>query len=119
VRAFHRCYDGLGLAEARLVQEDAMYRMVIPVTVWFGSKDFDDARAQETAERVAEAVASACDEIIGRPLTEEHDVPYLLLWEPNVADGEGEFEKWLVEHVLREGVRGVMMPRAWSEAPLQ
>lgn len=88
------------------------------MTVYFGSEeDYDDARAQATATTVAELVATACDEVIGRQMTEEDNLPYLLLWEPNVPDGD--LEGWLKEHVLRAGVRGVLIPSAWSEAPLQ
>lgn len=94
-----------------------MYRLVILYGSEFGESGVDDQRAVDLANQVVDAVATACDAVIGRPLTEEHDMPYLLLWEPNV-DPEG-FEAYMARHVLREGVRAVVIPQPWSEAPLQ
>lgn len=82
-----------------------MYRL----TLWF------DALDDVAAEAIVDKVAFVCDDVIGRPSTEADDVPYILLWEP----AEQNFEAWLRANVLRDGVRGVIVPRAYSEAPLQ
>jgi len=83
---------------------------VYRLTVWY------DAADDAAAEEVAEVVATACDEKIGRPASDEHDITYVLIWEP--APNDQDFEQWVRGNVLREGVRGVIIPRPFA-GPLQ
>lgn len=78
-------------------------------TVWLPGKD--DLEAEE----IAETLASACDAALGRPLTGEHDVTYVLIWEPDPED----FDAWAKENLFKDDVRGVIIPSAYSEGPLQ
>jgi hypothetical protein len=80
-------------------------------TVWY---DADDDRH---AEEVAHVIATACDETIGRPASDDHDITYVLLWEP--AANDKDFDQWAKENLFREGVRGVILPRPYAAGPLQ
>jgi hypothetical protein len=82
-----------------------MYR----ITVWLPLDN--DLAAEETAE----TLASALDAARGRPLTDDDEITYVLIWEPD----EDDFDAWVKEHLFREGVRGVIVPKAYSEGPLQ
>jgi hypothetical protein len=67
------------------------------------------------AEEMAETLASACDAAQGRPLTDEDNITYVLIWEPD----EEDFDAWAKENLFRDGVRGVIVPSAYSKGPLQ
>lgn len=80
------------------------------MTLWFEATN--DARAEEVVEKVAEL----CDSEVGRPVTNQDQIPYMLVFED---PDDIPAEEWIRTHLLQSHVRAIVLPRALSEGDLQ
>ena len=83
-----------------------MYRMTL----------FFDAADLERAVEVADQVAHLCDREVGRPATDDSNVPYILVMEvePDEND-EAAKQRWFLENVMTGQARAVIIPRPIGE----
>lgn len=86
-----------------------MYRLTLFLPPWAVATD-------DQALEVCDQVATLCDQLLGRPATEDSKLTYVLTSEVDEDENDDDAqERWLKENVLHPRVRGVIFPSPIGE----